>query len=284
MNIPWKLKSHIFKFIEFLNSPSLLYFLQKNITKRSRIDKLTIHPAWIEHEKVLKKYAATEYIFEFGAGKNLMQNLFLSNFVEKQLIVDLNPMIDIDLVETSRYFLSKKFLLKTNLKIHDLNDLEKYGIQYKAPYDAANTDLKNKSLDACISTNTLEHIPYKDIVNIFTELRRTLKDKGVVSLSIDYSDHYAHTDKKISLLNFLKYDDKTWGKFNHKHHYQNRLRHNDYIKIFKLTGFELVDEVCEYKEKDIPKEIKNIYKNHKDQTWQATSANIILKKNLKFLI
>ena len=90
----------------------------------------------------------------------------------------------------------------------------------KAPYDAANTDLKNKSLDASISTNTLEHIPHKDIVNIFTELRRTLKDNGVVSLSIDYSDHYAHTDKKISLLNFLKYDDKTWNKFNHKHHYQ----------------------------------------------------------------
>ena len=27
---------------------------------------------------------------------------------------------------------------------------------------------------------------------------------------IDYSDHYAHTDKNISLLNYLKYDSKRW--------------------------------------------------------------------------
>lgn len=277
-NIPWKLKSFVFKLIDLFNSPSILYFLQKNITKRSRINEIIISPTWKKHLEVLRKYNSNNFIFEFGAGKNLAQNLFISSVAKKQLVVDLNPMLDLNLVEKSRYLLSEKVPLKVNLKIETLEDLSKFGIYYKAPYDAANTDLKNNTLDACVSTNTLEHIPEHTIIKIFKELHRTLKGTGVVSLQIDYTDHYAHTDSKISLLNYLKYDDEKWRKFNHNCHYQNRLRHYDYIKIFKSLGFVIIEEHLEFKEKNIPLEIKKIFKN-KNETWKATSSQIVLKKN-----
>ena len=276
-NIPWKLKSFIFSLIDFFNTPSILYFLQKNITKRSRINEIIISPTWEKHQENLKKYDCCEYIFEFGAGKNLAQNLFISSIVKKQLVVDLNPMIDLNLVDNSRRLLSEKLSLRANVKIKSLEDLTKFGIFYVAPYDATNTDIKDKSLDACISTNTLEHIPKEIIVKIFTELYRTLKDTGVISLQIDYTDHYAHTDDKISLLNYLKYEDEKWKKFNHNCHYQNRLRHYDYIKIFKSLGFKIIEEYLEFKEKNIPLEIEELFKN-KDETWKATSSLIVLKK------
>ena len=184
-NIPWRIKSFIFRLIDFFNTPSILYFLQKNITKRSRIDQINISPTWKKHGEILKKYNATEFIFEFGAGKNLAQNLFLSSFVRKQLVVDLNPMLDISLVENSRKLISEKLSLKSNLRILNLRSLKNYGIEYKAPYNAENTYLKDQSLDACISTNTLEHIPKQSIVKIFRELHRTLKNTGIASLQID---------------------------------------------------------------------------------------------------
>jgi hypothetical protein len=277
MNIPWNLKSNIFSVIDFINAPALLYFLQKNVTKRARIDKLSISPIWKEHKKYLQKYSATGLIFEFGAGKSLAQNLFLSDVVDEQLVVDLNPMIDIELVETSREQLSKMLQLKSDSKIVNREDLTQFGIKYKAPWDAVKSGLENQTLDACISTNTLEHIPEASIVDIFTELRRTLKDTGIVSAKIDYSDHYAHTDRSISLLNYLKYDTKSWQKYNHACHYQNRLRHYDYIRIFEELGFSVIEQKLSFDEQNIPQEVENLFKD-KNESWKATSAHIILKK------
>ena len=277
MNIPWKIKSVIFGLIDFLNDPSALYFIQKNITKRSRITTLNVSPIWEAHKKVLEKYGATDSVFEFGVGKSLAQNLFLSNVVDKQLVVDLNPMIDFELVETARRILSEKVSLKSDIKIKNVKDLDNFGIQYCAPYDASETTLDDQSLDACISTFTLEHIPKKSIENIFKELHRKLKETGIVSAKIDYSDHYAHTDSKIPLLNYLRYDADEWKKYNHNCHYQNRLRHYDYIRIFESLGFSVVEQSLDFSEKSIPAEIVKLFEG-KDKSWQATSAHIVLKK------
>lgn len=277
MNLPWKLKSFVFGCIEFFNAPRLLYFLQKNVTKRSRVGVLRISPVWQSHKEYIKKYESTGKVFEFGAGKTLAQNLYLSDIVSEQIVVDLNPMIDFELVEKVREQLTGVVNLKSTEEIKNLENLKSYGIQYWAPYDAANTNFSNKSIDACISTNTLEHIPEESITAIFSELYRTLKDDGIISAKIDYSDHYAHTDKSISLLNYLKFDSNDWKKHNHNSHYQNRLRHYDYLDIFRKTGFVVVEEKVFFDEKDIPYELVDAFKNN-DETWKATSAHIILKK------
>ena len=277
MNIPWKLKSLIFGVIDFFDAPRVLYFLQKHVTKRSRVGNLNISPIWQNHKFYLKKYNATGQIFEFGAGKTLAQNLFLSDVIEKQVVVDLNPMIDLDFVEDARRQISKLVDLKSNIKIKTVLKLAPYGIEYRAPYDAAQTDFNEKSIDGCISTNTLEHIPEENIISIFLELHRILKDDGIISASIDYSDHYAHKDKTISMLNYLKFDQNRWKKYNHNCHYQNRLRHYEYLKIFKKCGFIIIEEKLLFSAIDIPPELIETYKN-KDETWKATSAHIILKK------
>lgn len=186
-------------------------------------------------------------------------------------------MIDLELVNNVRSQMSNIVTLKSNKTINSFDDLSSYGIEYRAPYDAASTDFDDKSLDACISTNTLEHIPKESIISIFSELYRTLKDNGIVSARIDYSDHYAHSDKTISLFNFLKFDENAWKRYNHNCHYQNRLRHYDYLKIFSKCGFVVMEEELIFSENNIPTEIMEVFQD-KDETWKATSAHIILKK------
>ena len=276
-SIPWKIKSLIFSFIDYLSLQKLLYFLQKYITKRSRITSLLYSSDWEMHKDALNKYKTKNIVFEFGAGKSLVQNLFLSNFVKKQFVVDLHPMLDLELVDSEREILLQKKKLRSKIKIKNPKDLEHYGIFYKAPYDATKIHLSERSIDACISTNTLEHIPKFDIILIFSELYRILKNEGIVSLIIDYSDHYAHTDNNISLLNFLKFSDHQWKRYNHKIHFQNRLRHYEYIDIFEKIGFRTIKEDLFYAEKNIPSLILESYKNL-NPSWKATSAHIILKK------
>ena len=279
MNIPWKLKSFIFFLIDKFHANTFLYFLQKNVTNSSKINQLKINDEWIKHQSILIESCCTRFVFEFGAGKNLAQNLFLSNIIDRQLVVDLNPMIDFQLVNKSRILLSKKLKIKSDIDIKSLIDLANFNISYVAPYDASKTDLYDKSLDACISTNTLEHIPKESIRGIFKELNRTLKDAGVVSLIIDYSDHYAHTDNSISLLNFLNFSESEWIKYNHNCHYQNRLRHIDYKIIFLDLGFQIISEDLYFGEEYISIDLRNKFKDD-DPTWCATSAHFVLKKNL----
>jgi hypothetical protein len=74
------------------------------------------------------------------------------------------------------------------------------------------------------------------------ECRRLLSAAGVMSLLIDYTDHYAYFDSTISLYNYLQYSDSTWAPFSPSLHYQNRLRHRDYVDLLGEAGFQLVEE------------------------------------------
>lgn len=277
MNISWKLKSKMFSLIDTFDVPSALYFLQKHVTRRSRITELSIGGNWVRHKESLLKYGCKEFVFEFGGGKSLAQNLFLSDAIDRQLVVDLNHMIDLELVNKAKALLVSQTTLKSSKDISSVDDLKSYGITYKSPYDASRTDLDDKSLDACVSTNTLEHIPVESIRKIFLELSRTLKDTGIVSAKIDYSDHYAHTDSSISLLNYLYYSDAEWQKYNHSCHYQNRLRHNDYKQIFGACGFSVIEEELHYGEGNIPLDLIEKFRGE-DESWSATSAYFVLRK------
>ncbi len=53
-SMPWKIKSLIFNFIEYLNAPKLLYFLQKFVTGRSRINSLIDSSEWQMHKDALE--------------------------------------------------------------------------------------------------------------------------------------------------------------------------------------------------------------------------------------
>ena len=182
-------------------------------------------------------------------------------------------MVDFELVDSEREKLLETKKLRSRVKIKNLKDLEDYGIYYIAPYDATKIHLSDKSIDACISTNT-EHIPKFDIILLFSELYRKLKDEGIVSLIVDYTDHYAHTDNNISLLNFKVFTFN--GNDITIKYIFSRLRHYEYINILK-DRFRIIKEDLLYVEKNIPSVILDSYKNL-NPSWKATSAHIILKK------
>lgn len=236
MNIPWKLKSAIFRAIDRFGATGLLYWLQSNVTRRSRVQIGDGSPNWQTHREQLATLDRPS-VFEFGAGKSLQQNLYLSSYFGPQTVVDLFPMIDLRLADSAARQISTLRDGRPYQPIARLYDLQCYGIEYHAPCDAGNTGYALGSFDACISTNTLEHIPALDIERILAELRRILRRAGLISAVIDYSDHYAHTDASIGRLNFLQFSDKEFEKHNHGVHYQNRLRHDDYLALFRGAGF-----------------------------------------------
>lgn len=243
MQIPWKIKSWLFDKLGHF-PPSALYFAQQHITGNARIRVTEPQTSWIFHQQIIEKTGASRLI-EFGAGKSLIQNLFLSNLVDLQIVVDLNPMVDLKLVNNAINKLVEMGADIDGSSVRTLDELEEiYKIRYLAPYDMRHTGLPSDSIDLCISTNTLEHVPVQSIVDILIELSRVLKHDGSISAKIDYSDHYAHSDPSISRLNYLSYSEAEWEKHNHVNHYQNRLRHSHYRELFLEAGFEISFEEC----------------------------------------
>jgi len=278
MNINWKTKSFIFLLIDLFKVYKLLYFIQKYITKKSIIEIQCLNPKWITHQNNLSTLPSPK-IIEFGAGKNLAQNIYLSQFAESQLLVDIRSMIDISLVNNSFNQLSK---ICTNLKYHELRNTDELfkflKITYKAPFNLVNNTLEENSFDACISTDTLEHIPLNELKSIFQAMKRILKPNGLISAIVDYTDHYSYSDSSIGKLNFLQFDDHSFRKYNHSSHYQNRLRHYDYLSLFNDLGYELLACKCENSAM-LPEIISNQF-NQLDPSITATQG-IFLLKNIK---
>ena len=277
MNIPWKLKSRLFSLVDRFQLSSAMYLAQKFISRRSKSEGSNVNRRWKQHQEVIKSLDGSLTAFEFGAGKTLAQNIYLSEFVSRQIVVDLNFMLDLKLCNQTRKNLVANSLIQSNVPIFNIKDLLNYGIEYRAPYDASNTNLSDNSIDVCISTATLEHIPVEEISNILIELYRVLKPGGIISAIIDYSDHYWHTDKSISPLNFLKYTEEKWKLYNHRCHYQNRLRHNGYLELFKRHGFELLSEELDFPEEEIPEQINDLYALS-DPNWFALASHSVFKK------
>jgi SAM-dependent methyltransferase len=192
--------------------------------------------------------------YEFGAGIDLIIPLsFYSLGVEHQILVDIRRLASPDLINDTIRKLQRSppdvplrrrpgTLLSMATLAQTLRS--QYGIDYRAPSDAQNTALPPKSIDCVTSTNTLEHIPPHEIEKILTECHRILRDDGHLSMQIDYQDHYSYFDHGISAYNFLRYSESAWSWFSPSLHYQNRLRHSDYLLLFEGAGFKVVDQSC----------------------------------------
>ncbi len=193
--------------------------------------------------------------YEFGAGWDLMIPFALYCFgVDHQILVDIRQLVRVYLVNDA---IAKLQRLAGSLRLPRVpqrylgNDQtealatlrDEYGIDYRAPVNARDTQMPEVSIDYITSTNTLEHIPAHDICAVLGECNRVLRDDGLMSVQIDYQDHYAYFDTRISVYNFLKYSDRAWSWLNPGLHYQNRLRHRDYLELFDVTGFEIVEDL-----------------------------------------
>jgi SAM-dependent methyltransferase len=111
---------------------------------------------------------------------------------------------------------------------------------YLVPWDA--TAHPAGSVDLVISRATFEHVPEAQIAFFLREFHRILRPGGMTAHLVDNSDHWQHRDRALSRINFLRFEDGDpfWklGQFNPQA-FQNRLRHDDYVRLLQDAGFEL---------------------------------------------
>ena len=238
--INWKLKSLLYKIFSQLKLNKTFYFIQKYVTKRSNVNIKPSVRLWKLHSENIKKHQI-KTVLEIGAGKSLEQNIFFSYFFNnslEQTVIDIKKMIDFDLVNEASKQISELLNVQKLKSVSSYDDLFNfYNIKYISPCITQNLIEEKKVFDLCVSTNTLEHLSIKDLRTLFKNLGIILKKSGYISAIIDYSDHYSHTDKNISELNFLKYSEKQWQNYNNTYLYQNRLRHDDYVKLLNEYKF-----------------------------------------------
>jgi SAM-dependent methyltransferase len=108
------------------------------------------------------------------------------------------------------------------------------------------------SVDIIFSRTVLEHVHSSILEQLLADFDRILRPGGSMCHVIDNSDHWQHQDTALSRLDFLRYEDTWYWKlacFNPQF-YQNRLRHSDYLSLFRGHGWSAIladgvpDERC----------------------------------------
>lgn len=143
-----------------------------------------------------------------------------------------------DLLQQSRW----RALLDFASRSWELAELcELLHLEYIAPGDASCIPLEPHSVDFHISSNTLEHIPADTLASIFSEAKRVARPGALLLHQVDHTDHFSHADRSLSPVNFLQYDDAKWNHYaGNRYAYVNRLREDDYLRIFRDCGLEVL--------------------------------------------
>lgn len=119
--------------------------------------------------------------------------------------------------------------------------LDVAGIRYVAPGDASSVDARDHSFDLHFSTTVLEHVEPQALRAILREAGRLLRPEGVAWHRIDPSDHFAHSDPTIGLINFLRFSDVAWHRLaGNEFGYCNRLRAPELLAEFQRAGFTII--------------------------------------------
>lgn len=114
-------------------------------------------------------------------------------------------------------------------------------IRYLAPCDAGATGFAPGSIDVHCSFTVLEHIPRDGLRRLLSEGRRLLRPGGLFVHRIDYSDHFSHGDGRLSPINFLRFSERQWRLLGgNRFMYCNRLRHPDFVTLFREAGLDVV--------------------------------------------
>jgi len=200
--------------------------------------------------------------FEIGTGRvPLVPLSYWLMGARKTITIDSNPYLKGELIGESLRYISKdkeriQSLFGPLLVLKRLDDLlattgtgsfstrtflDLCQIDYIAPGDAANTGLPSRSIDFHTSYTVFEHISPKVLKQILEEGNRIIGNDGLFIHCIDYSDHFSHSDKNISAINFLQYSDDEWMRYaGNRYMYMNRLRHDDFMNLFQSIGHRVL--------------------------------------------
>lgn len=115
------------------------------------------------------------------------------------------------------------------------------GISYQAPGDARRIDAPPASFDVHVSFTVLEHIPPGVLHEILLEGRRLLRPAGRFVHNIDFTDHFAHSDPRITTVNFLQFSETEWERLaGNRFMYHNRLRVDEFRALVDAAGLEVL--------------------------------------------
>jgi SAM-dependent methyltransferase len=188
------------------------------------------------------------------------------------------------LVDKKRFQALVNFGANPKLSAAELLDLCR--IVYTAPGDAANTGLPDQHIDFHTSFTVFEHVPPNVLEDILREGNRIIKSDGLFVHRIDYGDHFSYADKNISKINFLQYSDDEWAKYaGNRYMYMNRLRHDDFLNLFKRVGHDIVevepsiDERSEELLKTKAMKLHNRFDSKAQEVLAITGAWILTEKN-----
>lgn len=255
----WKTKAALFRLFDAMPMGRKAYSIAQQRVTKSLPRPLRSFPKYIaqfdEHVHAFERHGAalaTSSYLEFGAGWDLFYPLaFARAGMARQYLYDLNryadPRFINHVIRAFRDQLSERFC-RDIPEIASLAGLQSFGIDYRAPADARATGLSDDSIDLVSTTSVLEHIPGADIALIMGEMQRVCKPGALLSMIIDYEDHYGQRGGDTSVYNFLRFSETDWRKFNPDLHYQNRLRHSDYIEIFERVGLEAIEIETDFPE------------------------------------
>jgi hypothetical protein len=265
----WKLKAKIQSAVSLLPSSvsyGAYYWIQRHFGGLRRLNPISRLTAAIETWKRIQgqRYTPSGKVFlEVGTGRvPLVPLAYWLMGAEKTITIDLNPYLKTDLVAESLQYISENeeeilslfgslvdkkrfdellaFSSDSHFSVSAFLDLCR--VDYVAPGDATDTRLLDQSIDFHTSYTVFEHIPLEVLRQILEEGNRIIKNDGLFIHRIDYSDHFSHSDKSISAINFLIYSDHEWKRYaGNRYMYMNRLRHDDFISLFESIGHRIVE-------------------------------------------
>lgn len=266
----WRIKALCQNFIAMFPeqvSNGLYYRAQRVCGGLRKVNPMEWVNAAVEFSTKLKSVShdmAGKNIFEIGTGRRInfplvcwlmgagkITTVDKNRYLKEELIVE-----DVNYIRDNREAIEK--ILDGNLHDNRVDELVRFtdgawsvpgllsfcGIEYISPGDATAVPVSSGYFDIHTSYNVLEHIPPAVLEGMFKEGKRILKKDGIFVHRIDYSDHFSHSDKNISSINFLKYGDGRWRLLaGNRYMYMNRLRLDDFRKMFSDLG--LHELLCE---------------------------------------
>ncbi|MEX0966355.1 MAG: methyltransferase domain-containing protein [Bacteroidia bacterium] len=110
--------------------------------------------------------------------------------------------------------------------------------------DARKLPYPENSFNLITSNNTFEHIYENLLRDILPEFVRIAESGGIMSHSIDMTDHFAHIDKSINFFNYLRFSDSQWKIIDNSVQPQSRLRITEYHELYRELNIPATEEHC----------------------------------------
>ncbi|HWF19694.1 MAG TPA: class I SAM-dependent methyltransferase [Verrucomicrobiae bacterium] len=260
----WLVKAAAFKLLSALpGGPALYRYGQEHLTHSlvptpervgQKIDVGLQYWDWLAAHQPHKKPLGTH--LDFGAGWHpTIPLLFYSLGVEQQHLVDVAPLLDRGLIEsTVKAFLKivtepgwahRSRLQRLPDSVWD-NEmpwtayLKCLGVTCHAPFTGAEPELVG-AIDFATSTQVLYFIPREPLRSCFRQLHRVLKTGGNFLATIHLNDVNATWQKGLSQYNHLQYSPDVWDKWiNSQLMSYNRLKAADYRQLLEEAGFQIL--------------------------------------------